>query len=37
MHWSGLGGFDEGFRKPGGEEAELGYRLRDAGYQLQLA
>ena len=32
-----VGGFDEGFRKPGGEEAELGYRLRDAGYKLQLA
>jgi GT2 family glycosyltransferase len=32
-----VGGFDEGFRKPGGEEAELGYRLRHAGYAFRLS
>jgi len=31
-----VGGFDEGFRKPGGEEAELGYRLRRAGYEFRF-
>ncbi len=29
--------FDEGFRKPGGEEAELCYRMRRAGYTFRLA
>lgn len=29
--------FDEGFQRPGGEEAELGYRLRLAGYRFNLA
>jgi len=32
-----VGLFDEGFRRPGGEEAELGYRLRQAGYRFRLA
>lgn len=32
-----VGLFDEGFRRPGGEEAELGYRLRQAGCQFNLA
>lgn len=34
---TGVGLFDEGFRRPGGEEAELGYRLRRGGYQFKLA
>lgn len=29
--------FDEGFRKPGGEEAELCYRMRRAGYCFRIA
>ena len=32
-----VGLFDEGFRRPGGEEAELGYRIRRAGYHFRLA
>ncbi len=28
--------FDEGFRRPGGEEAELCYRIRQAGYRFRL-
>ncbi|MFM8394800.1 MAG: glycosyltransferase [Acidobacteriota bacterium] len=31
-----VGGFDEGFRKPGGEEAELGHRLRRASYEFRF-
>lgn len=30
------GGFDEGYRKPCIEDIELGYRLRNAGYKIEL-
>jgi len=32
----GLGGFDEGYRRPSIEDVELGYRLREAGYRIRL-
>lgn len=31
-----VGGFDEGYRKPCIEDIELGYRLRKAGYKIEL-
>lgn len=31
-----LNGFDEDYRKPSIEDIELGYRLKGAGYQIQL-
>jgi glycosyltransferase involved in cell wall biosynthesis len=31
-----LGGFDESYRKPCIEDIELGYRLKQAGYQIRL-
>jgi GT2 family glycosyltransferase len=31
-----IGGFDEAYRYPSIEDIELGYRLRQAGYQIQL-
>ncbi|MFQ5822903.1 MAG: glycosyltransferase [bacterium] len=31
-----LGGFDEGYRHPSIEDIELGYRLKRAGYRIQL-
>ena len=32
----GIGGFDESYRRPCVEDIELGYRLRQAGYQIRL-
>lgn len=32
-----LGGFDESYRKPCIEDIELGYRLKRAGYRIQLS
>ena len=31
-----MGGFDESYRRPCVEDIELGYRLRQAGYQIRL-
>jgi GT2 family glycosyltransferase len=31
-----MGGFDEAYRDPSVEDIELGYRLKSAGYQIQL-
>lgn len=31
-----MGGFDETYRDPSVEDIELGYRLKNAGYQIQL-
>lgn len=31
-----MGGFDESYRYPSVEDIELGYRLKQAGYQIQL-
>lgn len=31
-----LGGFDEGYRRPCIEDIELGYRLKQAGYEIRL-
>jgi glycosyltransferase involved in cell wall biosynthesis len=31
-----MGGFDEAYRDPSVEDIELGYRLKKAGYQIQL-
>lgn len=32
----GMGGFDDGYRRPCVEDIELGYRLRQAGYKIRL-
>ena len=31
-----MGGFDEGYRRPSIEDIELGYRLKKAGYRIEL-
>jgi len=31
-----IGGFDESYRRPSVEDIELGYRLKNAGYQIRL-
>ena len=31
-----MGGFDEGYHEPTIEDIDLGYRLKKAGYRIQL-